>query len=115
MKFRNNNDKIHYYGSFALSLLSAIGMFMWAINPDAALWYRIVYAYLTGIGITTVLGLLWEALEHWVLPRWDNKEFWKNKPEWLHDHFSGDTWDWEDINLNIKGAMYFPLITIWRK
>lgn len=100
MKFRDTNDKIHYYGAFGLMLLFSI-LFISTL-PTGGLM-NILAALLKAFLCTNAAGLLFEFLEDIILPHWSSS-FWDGKPGWIKQHFSGDNWDWEDIKLNLYGS-----------
>jgi hypothetical protein len=105
MHFRNSNDKLHYFGALWLTIIFYIAFLYFTQNWLLSLPLAIV--------LTNLCGFAFEALEHFVLPHWRNKEFWEGKPDWLRKHFSGDDWDWTDIKLNFLGStIIHPLILL---
>ena len=108
INFRNTNDKIHFYGSGALSLV--LGLLVYFYTDANA-----ILSYVIGYVCAFVLGLLWEAVEDIILPHWQDEDFWEGKPKWMHKHLSGDDWDWTDIKINAMGStIILPLITLLR-
>ena len=97
MKFRNTNDEIHFFGSFTLTVIAFI---LFLIFTDI----RCFVSLALSIVIINFLGFIWEWLEDQVFVHWSNTEYWEHKPEWMHNHFSGDDWDWQDIKLNFYGT-----------
>jgi len=105
MKFRNEMDKWHYFGSMSLSV---IGLFFFAwllgLKTDAPAWNCWVLGYVLGFVTANILGIIMELLEHFVFPSWKNDVYWRDKPEWMRKYLSGDKWDGVDISLNFSGS-----------
>ena len=104
MYFRNQNDEIHYFGALILTIIIYIVILYFTES-----WFL---SFPLAVITTNVLGLIWEALEDLVLPKWWDNDFWAGKPNWMRKHFSGDYWDWKDIALNFYGSLIFHFIYI---
>jgi len=115
MYFRNENDKLHYFGSMGLSVFFLF-LYTWLFDkmlPGYPGWQYFVLGYVFGMLTANVLGGFFEALEQWVFHPYSDIEYWEKKPYWIYYYFSGDDWDWADITFNFLGStIIHPIVML---
>lgn len=102
VRFRDDNDRAHFFGSSALTIL-----FFAILLADTSLsgWECFFFAFLASF----TCGLLLETLTQFTQP--PDAECWKKFPNIARMIFSGSPWDHRDVELNALGALvFYPVI-----
>jgi hypothetical protein len=86
VKFRDSNDKTHFFGAYYLTLVLGV-ICTTAFNIDRNIFVNIFYSFLLGALVTNLLGLIYRIAEWKVLPIY-NAPFFKRHPKLVF--LSGD-------------------------
>jgi len=103
VKFRDNNDKIHFFGSAGLTVVF-FAQFLAFTNRSG--WESFFIAFLASF----TCGLLMEIVTQFTPAQ--NAPFWRKLPPLFGKMFSRSPWDHRDVELNALGALVFYPVVI---
>lgn len=102
IRFRDGNDKAHFFGSSALTILFfAILLYDTSLSGLESFFLAFLASF--------ICGLLMEIVTQFTPA--DNSPFWQKLPNIARLMFSHSPWDHRDVELNALGALvFYPVV-----